>query len=312
MRRLSALVAAGAFVVAACAGGDGDQKAFVDGGDSAVTTTALGGPGTPPGGSDTAATTAGPGTPPPGAGGTGTVTTPPPPTATVTPPAEPGVDTTPVVHAAALGPLGGLAPSLLRADLTERIVVEVLVQPGASPRTASTDYLQGIFRDVSGKQVRQANGTVGTDRTEWTAAAVLAAGDAAAVEQQGNGQAVMRLLFLRGTFEGDGDVLGIALRGDLAAIFVDRVKVAATPLFPAAGIEGAVTVHEAGHILGLVDLYRFTGRQDPEHPGHSANRNSVMYWAIESGLVSDILNGGPPWDYDADDLADLAAIRAGA
>jgi hypothetical protein len=36
-----------------------------------------------------------------------------------------------------------------------------------------------------------------------------------------------------------------------------------------------------------------------------------MYWAVESGLVTQVLSGGPPRDFDDDDLADLAAIRNG-
>ena len=52
-----------------------------------------------------------------------------------------------------------------------------------------------------------------------------------------------------------------------------------------------------------------TGRADPEHPGHSPNRGSVMYHAVESTLLGTVLSGGPPRDFDADDLADLAAIR---
>ena len=76
-----------------------------------------------------------------------------------------------------------------------------------------------------------------------------------------------------------------------------------------AAIEDAVTMHEVGHLLGLVDLYLETGRADPEHPGHSRNTRSVMYWAVESNLVADLLTGGPPKDFDNDDLADLQSIR---
>jgi hypothetical protein len=36
-----------------------------------------------------------------------------------------------------------------------------------------------------------------------------------------------------------------------------------------------------------------------------------MYWAVESSLVTQLLSGGPPRNFDADDLADLRAIRGG-
>ena len=309
-RRLAALAAA-ALLAVACSGGDGQSS--VEGGDTSV---AVIGPGstTVSSAPDSSTTTTG-GTdpapdPPPSGGGGGTSTT--PPTDSGSLPPDPGVDTTPEVAAAARGFVGDFAPALLRADLTKSVVVEVLVQSGAAPRRASTEYLTGVLRDVTGKPVREVSGTIAGDRRDWSPDDVVAAGDAAVVEQQGSSQAVMRLLFLRGTFAGNGDVLGVALRGDLAAIFVDRVKAAASPLIGSGEIEGAVTVHEAGHLLGLVDLYLSTGRQDPDHPGHSRNTDSVMYWAIESGLISDILTGGPSQDFDAEDLADLAAIRAGA
>ena len=67
-------------------------------------------------------------------------------------------------------------------------------------------------------------------------------------------------------------------------------------------------MHEVGHLLGLVDLVLETGRQDPEHPGHSRNRGSVMYFAVESTLVGDLLGGGPPTRFDDADRADLRAI----
>jgi hypothetical protein len=121
---------------------------------------------------------------------------------------------------------------------------------------------------------------------------------------------VIHLLFVHGSLGGDDSVLGVAVRGDTAAIFVDQVRASATPLVGSAGIEAAVVTHEAGHILGLVDLYLHTGRQDPDHPGHSTDKNSVMYWAVESDVVADLLQGGPPRDFDSADLADLATIRS--
>jgi hypothetical protein len=69
-----------------------------------------------------------------------------------------------------------------------------------------------------------------------------------------------------------------------------------------------VATHELGHLLGLVDLVLDTGREDPEHPGHSRSRDSVMFWAVESDLIGSLLGGGPPTVFDAADRADLVAI----
>jgi hypothetical protein len=146
----------------------------------------------------------------------------------------------------------------------------------------------------------------------WTADDLRATADATSTVGQGGGRAVLHLLQVHGTFEGSEEVLGVAVRGDVIAFFPDSIEGSATPLVSAAAVEDAVVLHELGHVLGLVDLARNTGRADPDHPGHSRNTHSVMYWAVESSLVGQVLNGAPPKDFDGDDLADLAALRSGA
>ncbi len=123
---------------------------------------------------------------------------------------------------------------------------------------------------------------------------------------------MFRVLFLRGTFQGNRQVLGVAMRGDIIAIFTESVAAAETPVVGRGVIEPAVVMHEVGHLLGLVDIARNTGRADPEHPGHSRNRESVMFWAVDSSLVGQVLQGGPSRNFDREDLADLDALKNGA
>src|SRR5581483_9374283 len=89
----------------------------------------------------------------------------------------------------------------------------------------------------------------------------------------------------------------------------ERAHAAAGLLGDPGRMELAVATHELGHLLGLVDLVLHTGREDAEHPGHSPNRDSVMFWAVETDLVSTLLGASPSTRFDAADLADLAAIR---
>ena len=205
---------------------------------------------------------------------------------------------------------GSFAGWFLRPGGAERLVIQVLTQDGAEPRQATLDRLTSVLREVSGKEVTTAGGANPPGREVWSGAALREAADAAAF-RVADGTAVIRLLFVHGrSDQGDG-VLGVATGGDVAAVFGDRVDDAATGLVSPASIERAIAVHELGHLLGLVDLVLATGREDPEHPGHSTNRRSVMYWAVESSLVGDLLSGGPPQDFDDADRADLAAIRGG-
>jgi len=290
-----ALAALATLALAACGGA----------GDGAAPTTAA--PAPPTVRPDLPGPTGAP-PPPPTAGEGGATPTTPAPAAPTVPPA--GGEPWPALDAAVSA--GAFAPSLLRPDRSSRLVVEV--HAGASPAASTVDHVRRLLADASGKPVDVVDvagpGGDGGDR-EWTSASIRDAADAGAVTAQGGGTAVVRLLFLRGSYEGEDGVLGVAVRGDVAAVFVDRVADAAGLFGNYPAVEESVAAHELGHLLGLVDLVLDTGRADPEHPGHSSNRGSVMYWAVESDLVGQLLGARPPRDFDDADRADLAAIRGG-
>jgi hypothetical protein len=211
------------------------------------------------------------------------------------------------------GPPGAFARTLLRPHPATGLVLERAAQAGATLSQSAVNRSAGVVSEAAGKpvDVRPMRSLSSSD-TDWTAEEIRAAADGAAVVAQGGGRAVVRLLVLQGTFEGRDDVLGVAVRGDVLALFADNIAGAATPLVSRSSIEDAVLLHELGHVLGLVDLARDTGRADKEHPGHSTNSASVMYWAVESSLVGQVLHGPPPRDFDAQDRADLVALRNGA
>ena len=289
MSRRAALALVAALLVGAC--GSDDDPAL-----SGVTTTTT--VGAAPG--NTEATTA-PATTPGGAPlpttATGeTVTT-----------VEPATPASPDVS----GPPGSAAAFYLRAAPAASIVLEVSAESGAEPAGRTVDHVQATLAEVSGKSVTVAGGGALPSREAWTADELRAAADAASSASQGE-RAVLRLLFVHGRYAEAENVLGVAVRADVAAIFSDAVEDSASPLIGRGAIEAAVTTHEVGHLLGLVDLHLKTGRADPDHPGHSPNQGSVMYWAVESTLVTDLLTGGPPREFDDADRADLAAIRNGA
>lgn len=215
-------------------------------------------------------------------------------------------------HPSARGGPGAFARVLLRPAPASRLILEVLVQGDAGPQTATLDHAGRVLRETSGKPVEigspialpGAGGAVTSDE-------IRALADTDGRAAQAGSQAVVRLLFLKGSYAPEPSALGVAVRGDVAAVFSDQVRRAASPIVRRSAIEDAVTMHEIGHLLGLVDLVLPTGRQDPEHPGHSQSRSSVMYWAVESDIIGQVLDGQPPRDFDDADRADLAAIRSG-
>lgn len=224
------------------------------------------------------------------------------------PPADPRPGDAPAV--AAIGPVGSQAVRYLRPAASERVLVQVLAQDGTAPQASVPERVRQVLASVSGKPVSVATGGLDGGARSWTVEELRALADAASARQTPE-QAVLTLLYLRGGFAENERAVGVAVRGDVAAIFAERVDEASGVLGNRSAVEDAVTMHEVGHLLGLVDLVLDTGREDPEHPGHSPNRESVMYYAVESTLIGTVLAGGPPRDFDQADLDDLARIRNG-
>jgi hypothetical protein len=209
------------------------------------------------------------------------------------------------------GPPGSYARPILRASEGGTVVLDLLVQAGAELRQDTVDHALDVLRRESDKDVSLSVTEIPGTSREWTSDALIATADERSPNDATSDRHVIHLLAVNGSYE-EAAALGVAVRGDVAAVFTDQVRGASTPLVPARVIEAAVTVHEIGHLLGLVDLALATGRADPDHPGHSRNRGSVMYWAIESNVVAQVLGGPPATDFDADDRADLARLRSGA
>ncbi len=216
------------------------------------------------------------------------------------------------LRSAALGPPGGFAGMLLAPGPADDLVIDVLVQPGAAVDDAAIAQLRQILASASDKPVAvRGPNTLSASSTVHSADEIRGLADEQGKPEQGKGTAAIHVLYLDGAFT-DDSALGVSVRGDVFAIFPDQIAAAATPLVSRSRIERAVTTHELGHLMGLVDLYLDDDRGDKEHPGHSTNARSVMYWAVESDLVTQILGGPPPVDFDAADQADLRKIQGGA
>lgn len=296
IRTLASALLALTLVAAACAGDDdtleaGDDPVVEDDG-SATSTGGASDDGTP----ETE--------PPATAGGDDAATT----TSTTTVAASGSEDPVTAEPPPSPGSVGSYAGFYLRPEESESLLVDVHSQSGAGPRAGTLDHLAAVLGQVSGKAVSVQQASLGGEAKQWTADELRALGDSVGAGQSRD-RAVLVLLYVRGGFAENDQAIGVAVRSDVAAVFADRVDEAAGVLGNPAAIEDAVTMHEAGHVLGLVDLVLDTGREDPDHPGHSPNEESVMYYAVESTLIGTVLEGGPPRDFDQADLDDLARIR---
>ncbi len=220
------------------------------------------------------------------------------------------------------GKPGGLALACLSSAKYTSMVVEIDYDPGYMPEQSSINLLKTRLQEVCDKpngisvELTETNfGHTGT----WDANDVREQGWEHKSNQPQTGSTLYwQALFPSSEYSNeDGEtVLGVAVDASTVAIFKETVEDAEGPIFSrpsAEEIENSVLVHEFGHLLGLVNLvYKSpVDHEDKDHPGHSNNEDSVMYWAIEQANLANIITGELPDDFDNDDLNDLAGMQSG-
>lgn len=212
---------------------------------------------------------------------------------------------------------GGLTMACLTNSYT-KMILEIDYEAGYKPETSSTDLLKlriGEVCSFSQGITTEFTETDFEDVGTWSANDVREQGWDNKKDDPTSGKTLRwQLIFPAETYE-DDSVLGVAVDASTIAIFGESVDDAAGFLNrpSAEDVENSVIVHEAGHLLGLVNLV-YTSPVDHEasdKPGHSNNEDSVMYWAIESVTVANFISGDLPNEFDQDDKDDLAGIAAG-
>lgn len=209
--------------------------------------------------------------------------------------------------------LGAMCRAYLRGDVP-RLVVEIDHQAGAQLSAPAVDHLVATVRGVVDKPggVALAGGNeIPGDARTWTADQLRATAREHRSQHSSPEQVVVYVLAVRG--ESSDDAIGVALNATEMAVFPDEVGGLAALVGGRAALERAVLVHEAGHLLCLLNLgYTSTiDHEDPDHPHHSRDRGSVMYYAVETSAVGQVFNGPPPADFTANDRADLEGLRSG-
>jgi hypothetical protein len=217
--------------------------------------------------------------------------------------------------------LKGIPGGLTMACLTnshDKMILEIDYESGYKPETSSTDLLKERISEVcsfSKGVTIEFTETDFADVGTWSADDVREQGWANKGDDPTNGKTLRWQLIFPAESNDDDSVLGVAVDASTIAIFGDSVDGAAgffnRP--SAEDVENSVIVHEAGHLLGLVNLV-YTSPADHESsdkPGHSNNEDSVMYWAIESVTVANFISGDLPNEFDQDDKDDLAGMAAG-
>jgi len=214
---------------------------------------------------------------------------------------------------------GGLTLACLRSSMYTSMVIEIDHEPGYRPFSSSADMLVERLNSVcdkpSGISLEYNEVDFGHEGA-WTAQDVRDKGWEQKDTSPRDGTTLYwQVLFPAGTYETDS-VLGVAVDASTVALFGDSIDEADGPFGRPSveDVENSVLVHEVGHLLGLVNLVYQSpvDHEDDEHPGHSNNEDSVMYWAVESADVSNFIFGTLPNDFDNDDRNDLAGLADGS
>jgi hypothetical protein len=212
------------------------------------------------------------------------------------------------------GSVGSMARAYLRRSPASSLVVEVDWVSGRQPSRTALDHLRAILaRELdkpAGITISLGN-EISSRTSSWSLDAMVALERANRAGHSSGGRASMWFCYVGGSFAENRNALAVAFSASASVVFRDRIDDAASSLVIEPEIERSVLTHEAGHLLALVELgYRSAyAHQDPQHPGHSNNRDSVMYWAVEDISIRNVLRGGPPSDFDQADRADLAMLR---
>ncbi len=197
-------------------------------------------------------------------------------------------------------------------------LVEVDAASGDRPDTSLTtflhDHLAPLVNKPNGVAFYNDDALTSTDAS-WSDSQIEDFASAHSSFSTGGDQVVTHLMFLAGHYAGDSGsakVLGVTYDYDLIVIFPQTIKSTCTLqnlCTDSGSILRAATLHEFGHALGLVN--RGTDmvhpHEDASHAGHSTNNKSVMYWAVESSDIVNLLTTGGtiPQDFDSSDKEDL-------
>lgn len=226
------------------------------------------------------------------------------------------------------GRVGSAAKQLLDPREHAKLVVEIDYPVGYGPNAQAKQVLKDALVQVTGRDASQVEFVEEAEipaeaGKKYTLNEIVALEDEHRDRKTGGDTAALYVLYVAGGSTDDGGdsrVLGLAYRGTSIAMMKGNIKDASKSGLLSTRpdeqcVERSVLVHEFGHAAGLVNLGApmVSPHEDGGHPGHSSNKESVMYYAVENTVdLLSLFTGGCsdiPYRYDGNDLADLSALR---
>lgn len=198
--------------------------------------------------------------------------------------------------------VGESAADFLTALKYQSINLEIQYMPGFAPNGPALNNLVAYLNTLLNKP-----GGINITQKE-----IASAGNPfLTIDQVNDIEKANRTVFTNGTALGvyflftdasyhDPNVLGVAYKNTSMTLFGKAVHDNSGGInHPSlTDIETIVEEHEFGHLLGLVNLGSTmqVPHEDATHANHCNNKNCLMYWAVQTNLVGNVLFTVPMLD----------------
>lgn len=202
--------------------------------------------------------------------------------------------------------------------------IEVDATSGGSPSQQVLDGLASRLRAVAHPTIQVVRDqTLPSTAKAWSDADIERLHQETQGRRTGGSTVTTHVLFLDGHSvhdKGNRRVLGIAYGYDLIVLFPSSIDASCSTFalppctYSRSEIMLPVLVHEFGHAMGLVNRgipmvqpHEASTCGDQPDQGHSTNKESVMYCAVDTGGLLQLLGGDIPLEFDDLDRQDLRA-----
>ena len=209
---------------------------------------------------------------------------------------------------------GACRYEILRSSNYSRLHIEINFVTDNSPDSDAIDLLKTRIQEVTDKtSVSVSQKSFGSTDESYSLEEILDIENTQRERYKSGNTFIIHILYLNGEYQDNDQTLGLAFKGSSFVLFKEKIDDASFLLISDKDIEKSVIVHEFGHLLGLInnDYQSPHDHEDPDHPNHSNNEDSVMYWAIESQDIGNQIVGEPPNNFDSNDLDDLKLMKEG-